>query len=48
MEQKNRQHYEKLFSDQPDVLDTETVRQLLGGIAIGTVIIASRYRTIIA
>jgi len=37
MEQENRQYYEKLFSNQPDVLDTETVRQLLGGIGITTV-----------
>ena len=37
MKQKDRQYYEKLFSDQPDVMNTETVRQLLGGIAIGTV-----------
>lgn len=37
MKQKDRQYYEELFSDQPDVLDTETARQLLGGISISTV-----------
>ena len=37
MEQKDRQFYEKLFSKQPDVLNTEEVRQLLGGLPVGTV-----------
>ena len=37
MEHENRNFYEKLFSNQSDVLDTETVRQLLGGIGITTV-----------
>jgi len=37
MEDKNYDYYEKLFSNQPDVLDTEIVRQLLGGISITTV-----------
>jgi len=34
---KNRQYYEKLFAKYPDVLDTEEVRLMLGGIAIATV-----------
>ena len=33
---KDRQYYENLFCDQPDVLDTTTVRELLGGIGIKT------------
>ena len=38
MEQKkDRNYYEKLFSNQPDVLDTEMVRQLLGGVSISTI-----------
>ena len=34
---KNRQYYEKLFAKYPDVLDTEEVRLMLGGVAIATV-----------
>ena len=34
---KNRQYYEKLFDDYPDVIDTDTVRVMLGGIGICTV-----------
>ena len=37
MEQKNRQYYERLFISQPDVLEPETVRQMLGGIGICTI-----------
>jgi len=33
----NRGHYEKPFAKYPDVLDTEEVRAMLGGIAIATV-----------
>ena len=34
---KNRQYYEVLFAKYPDVVDTETVRVMLGGIGICTV-----------
>ena len=37
MEQKDRQYYENLFDNQPDVLDTEAARRLLGGIAYATI-----------
>jgi len=37
MEQKDRQFYERLFANQPDVLDAKTVGQLLGGISSCTV-----------
>ena len=36
--QKNRQYYEVLFGKYPDVVDTETVRAMLGGIGISTVL----------
>lgn len=32
-----RQHYETLFASYPDVVDTEVVRKMLGGIGICTV-----------
>ena len=35
---KKRQHYEALFTRYPDVVDTETVREMLGGIGICTVL----------
>jgi len=38
MKPKNRQSYEELFNSQPDVLDTETVCQMLGGIGMTTVL----------
>ena len=34
---KNRKHYETLFDSYPDVVDTETVKKMLGGIGICTV-----------
>jgi hypothetical protein len=34
---KTRQYYEMIFSEYPDVVDTETVRAMLGGIGICTV-----------
>lgn len=34
---RNRHYYDKLFENYPDVIDTETVRGMLGGIGIGTV-----------
>lgn len=37
MKKGDRQYYEQLFSKQPDVLDTETVRKLLGCISMETV-----------
>ena len=38
MENENkRQYYYRLFEGYPDVVDTETVREMLGGIGIGTV-----------
>lgn len=33
-----RQHYETLFASFPDVVDTVAVKQMLGGIGIGTVL----------
>jgi len=34
---KNRQYYEDLFANHPDVVDTEAVRVMLGGVGINTV-----------
>lgn len=36
-ETKDRQYYEKLFTDYPDVVDTKTVRAMLGGVGENTV-----------
>jgi len=36
-EKKNWQYYETMFGAYPDVVDTETVRTMLGGIGICTV-----------
>lgn len=32
-----RQYYERLFESYPDVVDTEIVRKMLGGVGMGTV-----------
>lgn len=34
---KRRQHYETLFASYPDVVDTEAVRIMLGGVSNKTV-----------
>jgi len=34
---KNRQYYEDLFANRPDVVDTEAVRVMLGGVGLNTV-----------